>query len=221
MVARRLARALFRTLGQPAKAVALAQGVYAHVDKGAVTDVEQCELTHHLEMLGRIYLTDEVEGWVSATRSQRLMRISSKRSFADPSLDVALLSLNEDSALRDWQTLSLLFENLCMRDLDVYARATGMSGAYPVRYYHDDANLGVDAVIELVDCRWGAFEIKLSHDKDEDGAKSLLRMRKKLLKDASGRALELPFLAVLIGVDGAVYRLPDGVLAIPIRALGA
>lgn len=53
-----------------------------------------------------------------------------------------------------------------------------MSGAHPVRYYHDDTNVEVDAVIELIDGHWGAFEIKLSYAKVDDVAKSLRRMRR-------------------------------------------
>ena len=60
-------------------------------------------------------------------------RISKSRE-TDSSLGILLLGPNEDPALWDWQTLGHLFENLCMRDLDVYARATDMNGAHPVRY---------------------------------------------------------------------------------------
>lgn len=220
-LARRLVRSLARTLGQSASNVTLAQDVFMHEEKKAVTDVEQREISRHLGLLLRIYLLDDVEGWVPATRSPRRMRTSPKRYFADPSMAISLLGMNESSLLQDWQTFGLLFENLCMRDLDVYARAMELADTSPVRYYHDDSGLEIDAVVELCDGRWGAFEIKLSQEKVDDAAKHLVRMRDKLLKNSHERIREPEFLAVLLGVGEAAYKRPDGVLVIPLRALGA
>lgn len=220
-LARRLVRSLARTLGQSASNVTLAQDVFMHEEKKAVTDAEQREISRHLALLLRIYLLDDAEGWVPATRSSRRMRTSPKRYFADPSMAISLLGMNESSLLQDWQTFGLLFENLCMRDLDVYARAMELADTSPVRYYHDDSGLEIDAVVELCDGRWGAFEIKLSQEKVDDAAKHLVRMRDKLLKNSHERIREPEFLAVLLGVGEAAYKRPDGVLVIPLRALGA
>lgn len=46
-----------------------------------------------------------------------------KRYLADPSLAAALLGMGPDALLGDWQTFGLVFENLVIRDLLVYARA--------------------------------------------------------------------------------------------------
>lgn len=189
--------------------------------KIAVTDVEQREISRHLALLLRIYLLDDAEGWVPATRSPRRMRTSPKRYFADPSMAISLLGMNESSLLQDWQTFGLLFENMRMRDLDVYARAMELADTSPVRYYHDDSGLEIDGVVELCDGRWGAFEIKLSQEKVDDAAKHLIRMRDKLLKNSHERIREPEFLAVLLGVGEVAYKWPDGVLVIPLRALGA
>ena len=50
-----------------------------------------------------------------------------------------------------------------------------------VKYYHDDSNLEVDAILELADGRWAACEIKLSHDKVEEAAGNLLALERKLI----------------------------------------
>lgn len=42
-----------------------------------------------------------------------------------------------------------IFENMCMRDLMVYASALPDATFVPVRYYRDDSGLEVDAIIEL------------------------------------------------------------------------
>ena len=41
----------------------------------------------------------------------------------NPSLAAALLGMSPEAFLNDWQTFSLVFENLCMRDLSAYARS--------------------------------------------------------------------------------------------------
>ena len=77
---------------------------------------------------------------------------SRRTTFAGPSLAVAQLGMSADSLMQDWQTFGLVFENLCMRDLAVYACALPQAGAYPLHYYRDDSGLEADAVIER--SRW-------------------------------------------------------------------
>lgn len=220
LVSRRLCLALARSLGQLVTNATLARDVYAH-DDSSPSDTELREIASHLDLLVRSYLVDEVPGWVPASRSPKRMRLRPRRYFADPSLPVALLGLSAESLLQDWQTFGMVFENLCMRDLDVYARALPDSPAHPLRYYHDDSDLEVDAIVERADGSWGAFEIKLSEQKVPEAAANLIRLRDKLMRDSLGRTPKPSFLAVLLGTGEAAYRRQDGVYVIPIRALGA
>jgi predicted AAA+ superfamily ATPase len=128
--------------------------------------------------------------------------------------------MSPQSLLADWQTLGLVFENLCIRDLTVYARSLEYVAAVPVRYYRDDAGLEVDAVVELADGRWGAFEIKLSENKADDGLRSLRRLRKKLCENPAARTRPPEFLAVLVGIGRFAYQVEDGLYVIPVRTLG-
>lgn len=91
----------------------------------------------------------------------------------------ALLLLSPDSLLADGQTFGLVFENLCIRDLKVYAQAMDPSMPAAVYYYRDDSGLEADAVIETLDGRWAAFEFKLSEEKVPDAVKSLRRLREE------------------------------------------
>lgn len=218
---RRTAQSLARNLGQPATLGTLARDVYAHEGEGPVSKAEENEVSRCLDLLARTFAIDEVPGWVPASRSPKRMRVKPKRYFADPSLAVVVLGLGRELLLQDWQTFGLVFENLCMRDLDVYARALPECGSRPLRYYHDDSGLEADAIVELTDGRWGAFEAKLSMEKVDEGAKNLMRLRGKLLRDSRGRTRGPSFLAVLTGMGEAAYQRPDGVYCIPIRALGA
>ena len=219
MIARRTMRSLARNMAQAVTTVTVAQDLFA--TDGKVPDTQQREAARYLDMFSRLYLVDEVRGWVPASRSPKRMRTRPKRYFADPSIPVAVLGLSEGSLLQDWQTLGMAFETLCVRDLDVYARAMPECTDRPLLYYHDDSDLEVDAIIERADGSWGAFEIKLSQDKVDAAAKNLLRLEAKLAKDPRGRVKSPSFLAVLTGMGEMAYQRPDGVYVIPIRALGA
>lgn len=220
-LSRRICQSLARNLGQLTTNATLARDAYGLGAGASPTDAQTRAVSSHIELLTRLFLVDEVPGWVPASRSPKRMHLKPRRYLADPSLAVALLGLSPASLLRDWQTLGLAFENLCMRDLDVYARALPDAPSHPLRYYHDDSNLEVDAIIERSDGRWGAFEIKLSEEKVEQGARSLTHLRDKLMRDELKRVREPAFLAVLTGMGEAAYQRADGVYVIPLRALGA
>lgn len=221
VIAERLLGSIARNVGQVPTFATLARDVYAIGDGRGPTNDEQQNISHHMDLLVRSYLVDIVPGWVPPSRSPKRMRTKPKRYFADPSLAVSLLGLSADALMQDWQTFGLVFENLCMRDLDVYARALPDAGAYPLRYYHDDSSLEIDAVIERADHSWAGIEIKLSPGKVDDAAVALTRMRDKLARDSRARTPEPSFMAVLTGTGERAYRRPDGIYVIPVRALGA
>lgn len=221
LIARRLSLSLARNLGQSVKVDTLARDVYVRRSDEKVLEAQRKGISAHLDILRRIFLVDEVPGWVPALRSPKRMRVKPKRYFADPSLPVALLGLSPAALLQDWQTFGLVFENLVMRDLDVYARALDFVVASPIRYYHDDSGLEVDAIIERVDGSWAAIEVKVGLDKVDEGVANLMRMRDKVCANKRARAPEPVFMAVITGTGEAAYRRGDGIYVIPIRALGA
>ena len=219
--ARRLALSLARNLGQSTKADTLIRDTYALGSAETTSESQRKEVAGLLDIFTRLFLGDEVPGWVPASRSPKRMRVKPKRYFADPSLPVALLGLSCEALLQDWQSFGLVFENLVMRDLDVYSRALDFGMSSPLRYYRDDSDLEADAIIERPDGNWAAIEIKVSLDKVDEAASQLLRIRKKVCGSAVARVREPAFLAVVTGMGEVAYRRSDGVYVIPIRALGA
>lgn len=220
-IARRLALSLARNVGQSTKNDTLARDVYAFSKEETSSESQRKAIIAHLDILQRIFLIDEVAGWVPPSRSPERMRVKPKRYFADPSLPAALLGLSADALLHDWQTFGLLFENMVMRDLDVYARALDYAMASPLRYYRDDSGLEADAIIERADGRWAAIEVKVGLEKVDDAAAALIRIRNKVCGNAKSRTREPSFLAVVTGMGEIAYRRPDGVYVVPIRVLGA
>ena len=85
-------------------------------------------------------------------------------------------------------------------------------------HYHDHSGREIDAVVELKNEGWGAFEIKLGQEAIEDGAESLKRIRDLMHDD--GDAAEPRFLCVITGTGSSAYRRDDGVYVVPITALG-
>jgi hypothetical protein len=62
----------------------------------------------------------------------------------------------------------LPLKNLVVRDLRVYAQAPEAE----VYQYPDEPGLEADAIIEVADGRWAAFEAKLGQDEVESAAES-------------------------------------------------
>lgn len=121
----------------------------------------------------------------------------------------------------DWQTFGLVFENLCMRDLAVYAAALPNVGSEPIRYYRDDSGLEADAVIELADGTWAAFELKVSEGKVPEAVASLKRLRSKLAPNQATQGKPPAFMAVITGNGEFARVTEEGIFVIPIRALTA
>lgn len=170
--------------------------------------------------LGRFVLT-ELAGWDAPIKSPQRLRTKPKLGFADPSLAASLLGASPEMLLGNTQLFGQLFEEMCLRDLRVYSSALPGANRDALRYYRDADGLEVDAVLELTDGRWGAFEVKLGQNKVDKGVHALMRLRKKIASNPAARNPEPSFLAVLVGKTDYAYTTPEGVRVIPLTALGA
>lgn len=130
-----------------------------------------------------------------------------------PSLACALLHAAPESLINDLETLGFLFEALCERDLKIYAESFGAN----LYHYQDYRNQEIDAVIELPDGGWCAFEIRLGASQIDAAASNLLELKRQIEADPKGRPPAI--LCILCGMSSAAYRRPDGVFVVPITAL--
>lgn len=176
-------------------------------------------ITSYIDLFVRLGLVDELPGWEPPMRSKARVRVKPKRYFCDPSLPAALLNAMPSKLLHDTQTLGLLFENLVMRDLQVFLSTYGGLGN-KLSYYRDDKGLEVDAIVEYQGA-WAGIEIKLSDTKVEKAAAALKRLREKVGSNAASRNTEPVFLAVIVGKGNIAYTRDDGVMVIPAALLGA
>ena len=166
----------------------------------------------YMTALERLMLVEDQPPWSPHLRSRSRLRSASRRHFVDPSLAVAALSASPDHLLHDFEWFGFLFESMVVRDLRIYAQASGAS----VYHYRDNTGLEVDAVVDAGPGRWAAFETKLGAARVDEGAKTLLKFADRVDTDRCG---EPAALGVIVG-SGYGYARPDGVRVIPVGALG-
>lgn len=141
----------------------------------------------YLDFFRDCYLIEELLGWDAPIRSKKHLRTKPKRYFVDPSLAVAALGADKEALLRDFQTFGIMFENMCLHDLRVYLSAIPEFDGAQLQYYRDDTGLEADAIVRLPDQKWGAFEVKLSEDKVEEGIGNLLKLERRVRENAAAR----------------------------------
>ncbi len=176
-------------------------------------DITQETVNEYLEILKRCFLIEDQNAFTFSARSKNRLKQAPKRHLTDPSLVCALLSLTPEKLIGDLNTFGFLFESLAEHDLDIYARSLNGN----LYHYQDYSNREIDAVLELEDGRWGAFEIKLGASQIDKAAENLLKTERKIREDNAENAPA--FLAVICGLSNAAYRRKDGVYVIPLTAL--
>jgi len=70
-----------------------------------------------------IFVIEDAPAWNPNLRSKSAIRTTDTRYYADPSIATAALGIGPDDLLNDLDTMGLLFENLCIRDLRVYSES--------------------------------------------------------------------------------------------------
>ncbi len=215
----RVCVSLARNLGQSTTYKTIIGDVFGTEEApGAL--ISETGVRRYLDALRGMYILEEVPGWAPPARDKRRFTVKPKRYLADPSLACALLGMSPEALLDDWQTFGLVFENMVIRDLSVYARSLDLLDDTPVRYYRDDSGLEADAIVQLADGRWAAFEVKASENKVEAGVETLRRLRRKLCENPRSRTREPEFMAVLTGNGEFAREVEPGIYSIPVRALG-
>ncbi|HVB00528.1 MAG TPA: DUF4143 domain-containing protein [Acidimicrobiales bacterium] len=169
--------------------------------------------TEYLDALTRLMIIEDQPAWAPHLRSKTPLRKAAKRHFVDPSLAAAAIGAGPDRLEKDLELLGLMFESLVVRDLRVLAQPLGGE----IFHYRDKSGLEVDAIVQLNDGRWGAFEVKLGGASHLDaGAASLLRFADAVNTSKT----DVPMALCVVCMSGYGYVRPDGVNVIPIRSLG-
>ena len=170
-------------------------------------------IASYINALKNIFVVQDMPAWNPNLRSKTSIRTSDTRYYVDPSIAVASLGIGPKDLTNDLNTMGLLFETLCVRDLRVYAESIGGN----VLHYRDKSGLECDTVIHLKNGRYGLAEIKLGGQKFiEDAAENLKALSNKI--DTS--KMPAPsFLMIIIGIGEFAYKREDGIFIVPIGCL--
>ena len=169
-------------------------------------------LTKYLAALERLFIFNNQEPFSPNFRSSLRVKQSAKRHFSDPSLAAAMLNMTEKKLMSDLNTFGFLFESLAERDLGIYAQSFGGK----LYHYQDYRDNEIDAVIELEDGEWCAFEIKLGAKKIDEGAENLIKVCNNIVNNGGK---EPKVKCVICGLSNAAYMRADGVIVVPITSL--
>lgn len=207
--ARRIMRSLARNQGAQLSISAVCADLQA--DDGPESGRES--VGHYVDALKKIFVIEDSPAWNPNLRSKTAIRTSDTRYFSDPSIAVSALGVGPADLIADLNTMGLLFETLCVRDLRVYADALGGS----VYHYRDKLGLECDAVLHLRNGHYGLIEVKLGGDKNiDEGARTLMTLAEKIDLNKMPKP---SFLMVLTGTAPYAYRRKDGVWVVPIGCL--
>lgn len=206
---RALIRALARNIATEIPLAKLAREAEIGPDASATSAQT---VRRHIDALTRIFVVEELPAWAPHLRSKVRLRVQPVWHFADPSLAAAALGASPHRLLAELESLGFYFELLCVRDLRVYAETLGGE----LFHYRDETGLEVNAILELRDGAWAAFEVKLGGAKAIDAAaRSLHALAAKV---SPQRASELKAKVVLTA-GTTTYARPDGVQVVSIGHL--
>ena len=163
----------------------------------------------YLDVLNKLHLIENQKSFMYKIRSRSNVGKNDKRHFTDPSLACAALNITPEKLMNDLETFGFYFEALCERDLRIYAESLD---AKLYHYRENNTGLEVDAIIEIADGEYGAIEIKLGSNQEEEAATNL----KKFYKSVE---IKPKFMCIICGLYDAIVKRPDGIYVLPITAL--
>lgn len=205
--AKRLLRAYARSIGTQTKLISLSDGVNEDNNLGTNPTIY-----NYINALQKIFVIEDSHAWNPNLRSKTAIRTTDTRYFTDPSIAAAALGLGPNDLIDDIKTMGFFFENLCIRDLRVYADS--LDGT--IYHYRDKNGLECDAVIHLRNGAYGVIEIKLGGDKAIEEGKYTLN---KLAENIDYNLMKKPsFKMVITGTgkyaykDGDTFIVPIGCL---------
>lgn len=208
ILVQRLLQALARNVAMEQKTARLS----AEVD-GEEGTIARTTVYAFLDALRRLMVLEEQPPWSTHLRSRATLRTAARTHLVDPSLAAAAVAAGPNRLLADLNYLGLLFESLVVRDCRVYATPLDAT----VHHYRDSDGLEVDVIIHARDGGWGAFEVKLGGERAiEEAAAGLLKFAAKVDTTKVGE----PAVLGIITATGYGYTRPDGVIIVPIGALG-
>lgn len=206
---RRVMRSLSRNQGSRSSISLIRNDITAN----ETSTISDDTVALYLSALKGIFTIEDVSAWNPNIRSKTAIRCEDTRYFTDPSIAIAALGIGPKELLSDLETMGLMFETLCMRDLRIYSYAIGGS----LQYYRDRYGLECNSIIHLKNGNYALVEIKLGGAKlIEEGAANLNKLESLII----GNNMRAPsFKMILVGIAKRAYKRNDGIYVVPISCL--
>lgn len=207
--AKRLLRSYARHVGTQSKFETIRKDILSN--QNDTFDITT--LYSYIDSLKKIFVIEDSPAWNPNLRSKTAIRTTDTRYFVDQSIAAAALGIGPEDLMQDLKTMGMLFENLCIRDLRIYADY--LDGT--IYHFRDKNDLECDAVIHLRNGDYGLIEIKLGGDElIEEGAENLKKLASKIDTDK----MKAPsFMLVLCAKAPLAYKRKDGVYVAGITSL--
>lgn len=141
---------LLRSLARNESTSASKNTIIRDISDSDGMDISCPTIDSYLCDLGRLHLIEDCKPFSPDLRSPKRVGKAKKRHFTDPSLAIAALGITPKMLFYDLETYGFLFESMCDRDLDIYAKSLGGD----LYHYHDSEGYELDSVIVLEDGRW-------------------------------------------------------------------
>lgn len=164
----------------------------------------------YIKIAEKLFLIEDLDAWTPSLRSKATIRTTATRHFVDTSIAALSLNVTPNDLLNDAKTFGLMFEDLAIRDLRVYA----LSIDGKVFHYRDSNDLECDAIIHLNDGRWAAIEIKLG---SIEGINEAITNLNKLELNID-ESMKKPSFKMVLTACGACYK-KDDIYVVPINLL--
>lgn len=167
----------------------------------------------YLDKLKELFIIEESNAWLPNLRSNTVIRTSSTKYFLDQSIGISALGISPNDLLQDLNTFGLYFENMCIRDLRIYAEKIGGT----IHHYRDKNNFEIDTIIHLDNGKWALIEIKLNDDMEI--IKKAVDKIKKFASLVIDKYNSLPSFIMILTAGTKAYQFDDNVYVVPITTL--
>ena len=175
--------------------------------------LDEDTVADYIKALKQLFVIEDLKAWNPNIRSKSAIRTSDTRHFVDPSIGTAALGLGPNDLMNDLESFGLLFEDLAVRDLRVFAEA--LDGK--LYHYRDSSGLECDTVLHRRNGTYALIEVKLGGEKlIEEGIVSLKSLANTIDTD---RMRKPSFMMVLTAVGQYAYQRKDGIFVVPIGCL--
>lgn len=181
------------------------------VVNGFSGNISRPTLDAYLTTLEKLFILEYIPATNLNLRSKTPLRVSPKIELVDPSLVIASLGLKKNDLINDLNFTGFIFENMCIRDLRIYAESLNGN----LSYYRDKNDFEVDCIITFDNGKWGAIEIKLGAGEIPTAADNLNKFKENINTDKYGKP---SFLMILTG-DEYSYKREDGIYVVSIGTL--